>query len=689
MRFNGGFGRIIEAGFADGKSWLCSFSSVCVYRFAYLTAAPSAAQAPLLDDQRGGLATGAGSTVSISNSFATQASALAGKLLRLSFATFNPSLIMPLRHAFILTAICLVALGLTSPAHCDVDRPNVIVILADDQGWGDLSLHGNPNLSTPNIDSLARDGAHVENFYVCAVCSPTRAEFLTGRYHTRMGVYSTSSGGERFSADEQTIADVFRDAGYATAAYGKWHSGMQWPYHPNARGFDDYYGFCSGHWAHYFDPMLEHNGRIVKGKGFIIDDLTNHAMDFVSRSVDKPFFVYLALNTPHSPMQVPQQYWDKFKNKELVPDPEPANQKSQNTAHTRAALAMCENIDDNVGRLLSHLKTTGKDRDTIVVYFSDNGPNGSRFNGGLRGRKGSTNEGGLRSPCVIRYPDKIKGGTVVESISGAIDLLPTLSDFAGIDWQSKQLDGKPLDGVSIAGELAGKEVDPTSSGRVIFSQWRNRLTARTQKYRMHGSGELFDLENDRREKNNVAEQHPQIAGDLAGKISDWQASFSVAKADGTRPFSLGHPNAKWTQMPARDATFTGAITRSNRFPNCTYLLNWSDTDSEIRWDVEVLGDGTYEVELYYACPQDDVGSTIELSLGTKSLSATIEKAVESPLVGAEQDRVPRQEGYVRWWQPMTLGTIELSPGRKTLRLKASNVTGSQVAEMRLLMFRKL
>ena len=576
-----------------------------------------------------------------------------------------------------------------SAARCQSERPNVIVILADDQGWGDLSLHGNPNLSTPNIDSIARDGAHVQNFYVCAVCSPTRAEFLTGRYHTRMGVYSTSAGGERFDADEQTIAELFREAGYATAAYGKWHSGMQWPYHPNARGFDDYYGFCSGHWGHYFDPMLEHNGRIVKGKGFIIDDLTNHAMDFVSRSIDKPFFVYLAFNTPHSPMQVPQPYWDKFADKDIVPDPEPANVRRQNIPHTRAALAMVENIDDNVGRLLAHLKTLGKERQTIVVYFSDNGPNGSRFNGGLRGRKGSTNEGGLRSPCVIRYPDKIKPGTEIESISGAIDLLPTLTEFAGIDWQSKQLDGKPLDGKSLASELCGAQAN--NDDRVIFSSWRGRLTARTQQYRMHSNGELFDLQSDRGEKNNIAKQRPEVANRLTEQINQWKDSYADAIIDAAtpRPFPIGHPEATWTQLPARDATFTGKITRSNRFPNCTYLLNWTDTESEILWDVDVLGEGNYEVELYYGCPQQDVGATIQLSLGDETLTARIEKAVESPLVGAEQDRVERQEGYVRWWQPMTLGTIHLTPGRKSLRLKATDVPGSQVAEMRLLMLRRM
>ncbi len=139
-------------------------------------------------------------------------------------------------------------------------RPNIVMILTDDQGWGDLSINGNTNLSTPHIDSLAREGATLNRFYVCAVCSPTRAEMLTGRYHTRLGVTSTSTGGERINRDESTIGDSFKKAGYATGAFGKWHSGMQWPYHPNARGFDEYYGFCSGHWGHYFISELSHNG---------------------------------------------------------------------------------------------------------------------------------------------------------------------------------------------------------------------------------------------------------------------------------------------------------------------------------------------------------------------------------------------------------------------------------------------
>ena len=188
-------------------------------------------------------------------------------------------------------------------------KPNIILILADDQGWGDLSSSGNTNLSTPHIDSLKAYGASFENFYVQPVCSPTRAELLTGRYFTRTGVYDTSSGGERINADESTIADLLKEHGYQTAAYGKWHNGMQPPYHPNAKGFDDFYGFASGHWGNYFSPMLEHNGALVKGNGFLVDDLTDHGLQFIENNKDEPFFLYLPYNTPHSPMQVPDAYW--------------------------------------------------------------------------------------------------------------------------------------------------------------------------------------------------------------------------------------------------------------------------------------------------------------------------------------------------------------------------------------------
>src|SRR3954470_2051485 len=244
-----------------------------------------------------------------------------------------------------LLALAVAPAGVARASEGSKKKPNVVIVLADDQGWGDLSQNGNTNLRTPHIDSLAQDGARFERFFVQPVCAPTRAEFLTGRWHPRGGVRGVSTGGERLNLDERTIAEAFRAAGYATGCFGKWHNGSQYPYHPNGRGFDEYYGFTSGHWGEYFDPPLDHNGAAVKGKGYFPDDLTGRAIGFLTASAKarKPFLCYLAFNTPHSPMQVPDPYWKRFEKATL----KRFGEKKEDENHTRAALAMTENLDDN------------------------------------------------------------------------------------------------------------------------------------------------------------------------------------------------------------------------------------------------------------------------------------------------------------------------------------------------------
>jgi len=560
--------------------------------------------------------------------------------------------------------------------------PNVIVILSDDQGWGDLSVSGNSNINTPNIDKLAETGVFFDRFYVCPVCSPTRAEFLTGRYHVRGGVYSTSAGGERLDLDETTIAGVFKNAGYKTAAYGKWHNGMQPPYHPNARGFDDYYGFCSGHWGNYFSPVLEHNGKIVKGEGFIIDDLTNHGIEFIEKNKENPFFLYLPFNTPHSPMQVPDEYWDRFENKELKMrnrDPE-----QENVQHTKAALAMCENIDWNVGRVIQKLDELNLTENTIVVYFSDNGPNGWRWNDGMKGRKGSTDEGGVRSPFFIKWPGKIQSGKKITAIASAIDLLPTLTHLAGIENHP----GKPLDGVSLKPLLT--EANPQWKDRYIFNHWGKRTSVRSQKYRLDSDGKLFDMENDPGQNTNVAETYPETTQELTVARENWEkgALAELPETD-TRPFTIAHPGFAWTQIPARDGTAHGNIQRSNRYPNCSFFTNWTSTADSITWDAEVLADGDFEVTVYYTCPAESAGSTFQLSFGDEKLVSKITEAHNPPLTGMENDRDPRTESYVKNFKPFKMGTIHLNKGTGTLTLKANEIPGSQVMDFRLLMLKRI
>lgn len=579
-------------------------------------------------------------------------------------------------------------LTLIGTAHLDdqqnrcegADHPNVIVILTDDQGWGDLSLNGNTNLQTPNIDQLAKDGAVFDRFYVCPVCSPTRAEFLTGRYHPHSGVYSTSAGGERMDLDEVTIADTFQAAGYKTAAYGKWHNGMQYPYHPNGRGFDDYFGFCSGHWGQYFDWMLEHNGELVRGEGFCIDDFTNHAIEFIEQNKDKPFFVYLPYNTPHSPMQVPDRFWKKFKDKELdMLNREP---KKENLQHTRAALAMCENIDWNVGRLTQKIDELNLAEETIIVYFCDNGPNGVRWNGGMKGRKGSTDEGGVRSPLIVRWPDKIDAGTEVTDIAAAIDLLPTLADLANIAVTSQ----KPLDGISLKSQLV--EATTEKSDRIIFSHWRGRVSARTQQFRLDNQGALFDIAKDPGQYHNVAQEHPEVTKQLTAAVQDWKKNVLAGYDKDDRPFVIGHPDYPNTQIPARDGTAHGLIKRSNKFPNCSYFTNWTSTDDKITWDVEVPADGTFEVDLYYTCKKSDLGCRMQLSFNDAKLKTEITKANDPPLVGQADDRVKRAESYVKDFQPHRMGKIQLKKGKGALTLQALEIPGDEAIEFRLLMLKR-
>ena len=572
-------------------------------------------------------------------------------------------------------------------------KPNILVILTDDQGWGDLTIHGNTNLATPNIDSIGHQGALFERFFVCAVCAPTRAEFLTGRYHARGGVRGVSTGQERLNLDEHTIAQTFRAAGYATGAFGKWHNGSQHPYHPNARGFDEYYGFTSGHWAHYFDTQMDHNGQLTRGQGFIIDDLANHAMKFIEQNRNQPFFCYLPVNTPHSPMQVPEKFYAKFANFE--PAMKATNPAQEELPMTRAALAMVENIDWNVGRVLAKLKELNLENDTIVLFFCDNGPNSWRWNGGMKGRKGSVDEGGIRAPLLMRWPGRIAPDTRVPQIAGAIDLLPTLTALAGIPVRAT----KPLDGLSLKPLLTGANVTGANVAgansastkttntkanwpdRKIFSLQGRRISVRTQQYRLDPDGKLFDMVADPGQKKDVAAAHPAVTAELKQAVADWAQEVLPLVGPDDRPYPVGH--SKMTYLPARDGVGGGGIERSNKAPNSSYFTNWKSPEDFITWDVEIAQAGDYEAALHYTAPAK--GSVIELSFGGARTETTIAEAHDPPLYGMKEDRVGRgAESYTKDFKPLPLGKLTLSAGRGKLRLRALKVAGPQVADVRYL-----
>ncbi len=579
-------------------------------------------------------------------------------------------------------------------------RPNVVVFLADDAGWGDYGVHGNKTSRTPNIDSIANSGVRFDRFFVCSVCAPTRAEFLTGRYHSRGGVRGVSTGQERLDLDEKTLADAFRQAGYATGAFGKWHNGSQWPYHPMARGFEQYYGHTSGHWGEYFDPPLEHNGQRVREKGYIVDLCTNHAIEFIEANRGQPFFCYVPFTTPHSPWGVPPDKWSKYKD---VQPSQPATEAGKEVVdETRCVYAMLENQDDNVGRVLNKLKELNIDENTIVVYFSDNGPNTWRWNDAMKGKKGSVDEGGIRSPLFIHWPTKITGGRVVPEIAGAIDLLPTLLSLTDV----KRVGDKPLDGVDLSPLIFGKA--KRWADRNLLTYQGGNASLRSPQYRFDPQGGLFDMLADPAQTKNIAAEKPEVTAKMAGLVSAWRddvfgsdinastssdavvsagknkkqnkSAKNVTKDD--RAFPVGYTEFPWTPLPARDGNSFGGIKRSSGAPNCSYFVDWKSLEGYITWDIDIHEAGTYDVTIEYTCPEADAGSTIELSFGESKLVGKVGPGWDPPLY-TNQDTIPRPsaESTMKEFRPLELGSIKLPTGRGLLTLKALEMPGSSVMDV--------
>lgn len=552
-------------------------------------------------------------------------------------------------------------------------KPNIILILSDDQGWGDLSMNGNGNVRTPNIDRIGKEGARFSRFYVAPLCAPTRAGLLTGRYHYRTGVHGVSNSKEFMNLDEVTFADLFKKSGYATGAFGKWHNGSQYPYHPNGRGFDEFYGFLSGHYANYFNTTLDHNGEAVRSKGYITDDLTDKAIEFIEKNKAQPFVCYVSFNAPHSPFQVPDKYYDRVKArgiKQLGKD-----KNAEELEMTISALAMCENMDDNVGRILEKLDQLKIADNTIVIYLSDNGPNSWRWNGDMKGRKGMADEGGVRVPFLIRWPGKIKPGKVVAGNAAYIDILPTLTDLAGVAAKGT----KPLDGISLKPALIGIAPVPE---RTLFTSINKNSSVRKGSYLYSGDA-LFDLSKDSTQQNNIASEHADLAKTLSDALENWHLEM-IKNVDTVRWLPVGYKQFPKTVLPSQDAMLHrskgGTLSYSASAPNSSWIANWSDTASYASWHVEVNTTGKYQVNVYYTSPQ--AGDTFTIAFNQSRISGHITEAFDPPLIDSP-DRVKRQaESYEKDFKKLSVGEVQLPKGRGELILKPTLIKGQKFADIR-------
>ena len=496
------------------------------------------------------------------------------------------------------------------------ERPNVIVIMSDDQGVGDYGFQGNPVIRTPQLDAMRTRSGLLSKFYVSPVCAPTRACLMTGRYNYRTRCIDTYIGRAMMDTDEVTMAEFLRDAGYQTGIYGKWHLGDNYPLRAMDQGFQDSLVHRGGGIGQpsdpvgaegkYTDPTLIKNGVEVPMKGYCTDLYFDAAMDFISKSTrdDKKFFTYIATNAPHGPFHdVPQRLYEEYRNVDFTPilinRINPGRMEKESDKLARIA-AMITNIDENVGRLFGKLDSLGITENTIVVYLNDNGPNSSRFVGQMRGRKAGVDDGGIRSPLLFQWPAKVLAGRESNALSAHIDLLPTILEACGVDLPKKS----QVDGRSFLSLLTGTGRDwPTrqivlQTHRGDQPQLYHHFAIHQDPWKLvHPSGfgkerfegepklELYNLKQDPKQSNDVAAVHPEMVANLKKSYVRWFKDVSS-----TRPDNFSPPRI----IVGTDHEPRSVLTRQDwrHFQG----QPWS-SDSNGSWLIETREEGLFEVEL--------------------------------------------------------------------------------------------
>jgi arylsulfatase A-like enzyme len=507
-------------------------------------------------------------------------------------------------------------------------RPNVLLIVTDDQGYGDLGLHGNPRLATPNLDRLGRQSVRFDSFYVSPVCSPTRASLLTGRYNYRTGVVDTYLGRSLMHTDETTLAEMLSGAGYRTGIFGKWHLGDNVPLRASDQGFGEALTLNGGGIGQpsdppggesYFDPLLRRNGEWFRAKGYVSDVLASAAIEFIRGNRNRPFFAYLAFNAPHTPLQAPTDTTAKYRAMNLALSDFPhAGHPMSGTFDpetTARVYGMVENIDHNVGRVLAALEDLTLADRTLVIFMTDNGPQQPRYNAGMLRLKGTVNEGGIRVPFFVRLPGRFDGARTVDRIAAHIDVTPTVLEICGVSPPARVR----FDGRSLVSLLAGTSA--AWPDRTLVFQWHRRdaperaraFAARSQRYKLvqwQGAGanppvpaappQLFDMEADPFEQRDVAAGQPEIVRTLQRDYDAWFADVTAERdySDAGVPrIFIGDPR----ENPVR-------LTRQDwRGPEA----GWTPT-SDGHWLVEVRRGGRYAVTTRFAAVAEPATAVFEL-----------------------------------------------------------------------------
>lgn len=506
----------------------------------------------------------------------------------------------------------------------------MILIITDDQGYGDLGYHGNPYVRTPTMDSLAGISTRLTNFYVSPVCAPTRSSLMTGRYSLRTGVYDTYNGGAIMASGETTMAEILQEAGYTTGIFGKWHLGDTYPHRPQDQGFTHSLVHPSGGMGQvgdvpnffkfdsaYFNPTLWENGKAIRKEGYCSDIFSQGAIDFMTANQNNPFFLYLSYNAPHTPLQLPQDYFDQYAEIS-VGDLDGLNDRSPNPMtekdidDARRVYGMVSNIDDNLGRLFAQLNALGLRDNTLVIFITDNGPQQRRYNSDLRGLKGSVYEGGIRVPCFMSLPGKIPEDREVSGVFGHIDMLPTILSLCRVELPP----GLELDGKNLIPLIKGEKVDWLD--RSLFSYWSRgypqpyqNIAVRKGDYKLVGHApydatteefELFNIGDDPYELNNLNEAQPEKVIELRTEFDNWYSNIIISPNLVEFPrIHLGTEHENPVTLNRNDAKVAGGI--------------WAEESKYEYWDVKVTSPGPYDITCSFRESITDEGD-LSIRIGT-------------------------------------------------------------------------
>jgi arylsulfatase A-like enzyme len=479
-----------------------------------------------------------------------------------------------------------------------VEKPNVVFVLTDDQGYGELGCHGNPAIQTPNMDALHGVSFRLTDYHVGPTCAPTRAGLMTGHYHNSTGVWHTIGGRSLLRQDEWSIGNAFSENGYVTGLFGKWHLGDNYPYRPQDRGFQYVLAHGGGgvgqtpdYWGNnYHDDCYAVNGEWRPFEGYCTDVWFGQALRFIERNQDRPFLCFVTTNAPHSPYIVDERY----------SDPYVGQVEHQDRANFYGMIAC---VDKNLGILWQRLRDWGLEENTILIFMTDNGTSGGAtldkdqyvvagYNAGMRGVKGSEYEGGHRVPFFIHWPGGgIDHGRDIPELTGNVDVMPTLLDLCGIDAGEREFDGRSLVPLFYEdGPDWPDRIMVTDSQRLAYpKKWRKSATM-SQRWRLVNGVELYDIRADPEQRHDVAAEHPDVVAWLREGYEWWWDKVSQ-QFDGTIPIPIG-------------CTETGTVLLTTHdWRNDPVACAWNQ--SQIRaglecngyWEIDVATSGRYRFEL--------------------------------------------------------------------------------------------